>query len=170
MLAKLCTNIAAVSNQWCLCMPVTSQLSSCLLTDTVNPASRSTVLVISSSTHAIDCCLCNDCVCWSYALQGDAKAQICEFCEDQSMDLLVVTSTVRGRIKKALSPLGGVSSQLVLEAPCPVLVLPTQASSKRPTLFRVARAGLAGVPYNAVATTGFFYSPALACPALPCPA
>ena len=66
----------------------------------------------------------------SHAMQGDAKAQICEFCEDQSMDLLVVTSTVRGRFKKALSPMGGVSSQLVLEAPCPVLVLPTQASSK----------------------------------------
>ena len=48
------------------------------------------------------------------------------------MDLLVVTSTVRGRFKKALSPMGGVSSQLVLEAPCPVLVLPTQASSKCP--------------------------------------
>ena len=67
-------------------------------------------------------------------LQGDAKAQICEFCEDQSMDLLVVTSTVRGRFKKALSPMGGVSTQLVLEAPCPVLVLPTQASSKCPAL------------------------------------
>lgn len=50
------------------------------------------------------------------------------------MDLLVVTSTVRGRFKKALSPMGGVSSQLVLEAPCPVLVLPTQASSKCPAL------------------------------------
>lgn len=63
------------------------------------------------------------------SLRGDAKAQICDFCEEQSMDLLVVTSTIRGRLKKALSPMGGVSSQLVLEAPCPVLVLPTQASS-----------------------------------------
>ena len=63
-------------------------------------------------------------------MQGDAKAQICEFCENESMDLLVVTSTIRGRLKKALSLMGGVSSQLVLEAPCPVLVLPTQASSK----------------------------------------
>lgn len=61
--------------------------------------------------------------------RGDAKAQICEFCENESMDLLVVTSTIRGRLKKALSLMGGVSSQLVLEAPCPVLVLPTQASS-----------------------------------------
>ncbi|KAL3130823.1 hypothetical protein ABBQ38_000158 [Trebouxia sp. C0009 RCD-2024] len=63
------------------------------------------------------------------SLRGDAKAQMCDFCEDNSVDLLVVTSTVRGRIKKALSPMGGVSSQLVLEAPCPVLVLPTQAAS-----------------------------------------
>ena len=68
-------------------------------------------------------------------VQGDAKAQICDFCEEQSMDLLVVTSTVRGRFKKALSRTGGVSTQLVLEAPCPVLVLPTQASSK---LFSIA--------------------------------
>jgi len=63
-------------------------------------------------------------------VQGDAKAQICSFCENESMDLLVVTSTLRGRIKKALSPMGGVSSQLAMEAPCPVLVLPTQASSE----------------------------------------
>lgn len=90
-----------------------------------------------------------------HALQGDAKAQICEFCDDQSMDLLVVTSTVRGRFKKALSPMGGVSSQLVLEAPCPVLVLPTQASSKRPSLLLVAGAGLSAVPH-AVVTTSFF--------------
>lgn len=69
-----------------------------------------------------------------HALQGDAKAQMCDFCEDNSVDLLVVTSTVRGRIKKALSPMGGVSSQLVLEAPCPVLVLPTQAASECPDL------------------------------------
>lgn len=74
-------------------------------------------------------------------LQGDPKAQICDFCDDNSMDLLVVTSTVRGRIKKALSPMGGVSSQLVLEAPCPVLVLPTQAASKCPALL-VAHTGL----------------------------
>lgn len=62
--------------------------------------------------------------------QGDAKAQICSFCENESTDLLVVTNTLRGRFKKALSPMGGVSSQLALDAPCPVLVLPTQASSK----------------------------------------
>ena len=89
--------------------------------------------------------MCKDCVYSPHALQGDAKAQICEFCEDQSMDLLVVTSTVRGRFKKALSPMGGVSSQLVLEAPCPVLVLPTQASSKRPTPLSDANAELFGV-------------------------
>lgn len=65
----------------------------------------------------------------SVSLMGDPKAQICSFCENESMDLLVVTSTLRGRIKKALSPMGGVSSQLASEAPCPVLVLPTQASS-----------------------------------------
>ena len=64
--------------------------------------------------------------------QGDAKAQICSFCENESTDLLVVTNTLRGRFKKALSPMGGVSSQLALDAPCPVLVLPTQASSKPP--------------------------------------
>ena len=69
--------------------------------------------------------------------QGDSKAQICNFCEDQSMDLLVVTSTARGRFKKALSPMGGVSSQLILEAPCPVLVLPTQASRECPLPTRI---------------------------------
>lgn len=58
-------------------------------------------------------------------MQGDAKQEICEFCEAESADLLIVISTVRGRLRKALSPMGGVSSQLVLEAPCPVLVLPT---------------------------------------------
>ena len=66
----------------------------------------------------------------NFGVQGDPKAQICSFCENESMDLLVVTSTLRGRIKKALSPMGGVSSQLASEAPCPVLVLPTQASSE----------------------------------------
>ena len=70
-----------------------------------------------------------------FGVQGDPKAQICSFCENESMDLLVVTSTLRGRIKKALSPMGGVSSQLASEAPCPVLVLPTQASSE-PFLLR----------------------------------
>lgn len=67
----------------------------------------------------------------SHVLQGDAKQEICDFCEAQSADLLIVTSTIRGRLRKALSPMGGVSSQLVLEAPCPVLVLPT-AGGKSP--------------------------------------
>ena len=110
--------------------------------------------------HSSDCCcMCNESVYCFYALQGDAKAQICEFCEDQSMDLLVVTSTVRGRFKKALSPMGGVSSQLVLEAPCPVLVLPTQASSKRPNLLVVAKAGLLGVSFHTVAPSRFYHKP-----------
>lgn len=65
-------------------------------------------------------------------MQGDAKQEICDFCEAQSADLLIVTSTIRGRLRKALSPMGGVSSQLVLEAPCPVLVLPTQGSGVSP--------------------------------------
>ena len=65
-----------------------------------------------------------------HAVQGDAKQEICDLCEAQSVDLLIVTSTIRGWIRKALSPMGGVSSQLVLEAPCPVLVLPTQASGE----------------------------------------
>ena len=110
--------------------------------------------------HSSDCCcMCKECVYNCYAFQGDAKAQICDFCEDQSMDLLVVTSTVRGRFKKALSPMGGVSSQLVLEAPCPVLVLPTQASSKRPTLLIVAKTGLFRVSIHAVAPSCFYYKP-----------
>lgn len=52
---------------------------------------------------------------------GDAGAMLCRLAEELAIDVVVVGSRGRGVIKRAL--LGSVSSHVVHNAPCPVMVV-----------------------------------------------
>jgi len=57
--------------------------------------------------------------------QGSAGPMLCRIAEDRGADVVVVGSRGRGAIKRAL--LGSVSTHVVHNAPCPVLVVRADA-------------------------------------------
>ena len=56
-------------------------------------------------------------------LKGDPKQLVTEFCENEGIDLLIISSRSAGRLRKTMSG-GSVSSHLINKAPCPCLVFP----------------------------------------------
>ena len=56
-------------------------------------------------------------------LKGDPKQSVTEFCENEGIDLLIISSRSAGRLRKTMSG-GSVSSHLINKAPCPCLVFP----------------------------------------------
>ena len=58
--------------------------------------------------------------------QGDAKSELCDFLEAESVDLLIVGFSAANRFKKAFAG-GSVSSHMLHHAACPVVVLPLKS-------------------------------------------
>lgn len=60
------------------------------------------------------------------ALKGDPRNAISSFCEEEGIDLLVISSRSAGKIRKTLSG-GSVSGYLIDKLKCPCLVLPLKS-------------------------------------------
>lgn len=59
-----------------------------------------------------------------YAMvQGDPKQGVAQFCEEEHIDLLIISSRSAGRLRKTFSG-GSVSSYLINKVSCPCLVFP----------------------------------------------
>jgi len=56
-------------------------------------------------------------------MQGDPKQNVAQFCEEEHIDLLIISSRSAGRLRKTFSG-GSVSSYLINKVSCPCLVFP----------------------------------------------
>ena len=61
-------------------------------------------------------------------LQGDAKAELCDYLGEQGIDLLIVGYSAANRFKKAFTG-GSLSTHMMQHAHCPVVVLPLKSMS-----------------------------------------
>ena len=59
-------------------------------------------------------------------MQGDAKVELCEFLDENHIDLLIMGFSATNRIRKALTG-GSLSSHMLHHAPCPIVVLPLKS-------------------------------------------
>jgi len=63
-------------------------------------------------------------------LEGDPASEIVRFAEAGEYDVIVMGT--HGRMDRAGAPFGSVAQKVILDAPCPVLVVNRRARSKRP--------------------------------------
>lgn len=86
-------------------------------------------------------------------MQGDAKAELCDYLGDQGIDLLIVGYSAANRFKKAFTG-GSLSTHMMQHAHCPVVVLPLKSMSweDQDTLSQIPelRASASGEPCSVV--------------------
>lgn len=61
-------------------------------------------------------------------LQGDAKAELCDYLVEKGIDLLIVGYSAANRFKKAFAG-GSLSTHMMQHAQCPVVVIPLKSMS-----------------------------------------
>jgi nucleotide-binding universal stress UspA family protein len=83
----------------------------------------------------LDICAC--------VVVGDPAAEICKFCSDHEIDLIVMASHQVNRYRRLF---GSVADGVIRSAPVPVLVFPAQPSLHAPTVsVTLRRAGNCGI-------------------------
>ena len=79
----------------------------------------------------------------AYVVVGDPAAEICKFCSDHEIDLIVIASH---QVKRYRRLFGSVAGDVIRIAPVPVLVFPAQPSVHASTVsVTLRRAGNCGI-------------------------